>query len=122
MSVITAVAWFQLFVGVGMIGLWIALVLTRQVPQIPAGNRDIWFHLAAELLTAVLLVAGGITLQVSGSDAARTISGFALGALLYTTLNSPGDYADRSEWPAVVMFAVLTLSTIAVGIVLMVAG
>lgn len=110
---LNAVGWFQIVIGVAIIGLWVMLLATRQVPQIPAGNRDIWFHLTAELLTAALLAGAGTWLLTTGTDAARTLSAFALGALLYTTINSPGYYADRQEWSMVTMFVVLASVTAA---------
>lgn len=113
------VGWLQIGVGVAIVGLWTMLLATRQVPQIPAGNRDIWFHLTAELLTAALLIAAGAWLLSTGTDAARLLSAFALGALLYTTINSPGYYADRGEWPTVAMFAVLMAGTAAAAITLL---
>lgn len=67
--------------------------------------------LAAEVITAALLVAGGIAVLVSGGDA--TLATIAIGALLYTAVNSAGSYADRSQWPIVVMFAVLAAVTAA---------
>ena len=108
---LTVIGWSQVVVGVAIIGLWATLLATRQVPQILAGNRDIWFHLTAELLTAALLVGAGIWLLTSGGEGASLLSMLALGALLYTTINSPGYYADRDDWPAVTMFVVLAAAT-----------
>jgi hypothetical protein len=51
-------AWFQIVIGVAMLGVW-ALLLVTGVPEIAAGQRDIWFHLVAEVVTALLLLGGG---------------------------------------------------------------
>lgn len=104
-------AWFQITVGVALAGLWGMLLATRQVPQITAGNRDIWFHLTAEAVTAAALIAGGVHLLASATGTATVLSGVALGALLYTTINSAGYYADRGDWSVVAMFAALALAT-----------
>lgn len=103
------VVWFQITAGVAMIGLWSVLLVGRQVPEVPAGDRAIWFHLAAEILTASLLVTAGVWLLVGGSDMAEALSALALGALLYTAVNSAGYYADRDDWRTVGMFSVLTI-------------
>ena len=113
------VAWYEIVVGLVMVALWTVLLVTRQVPQLPAGDREIWFHLAAELVTAVLLVAAGVVLLTDAG--ATTLSGVALGALLYTTVASPGYYAARGEWPPVVLFGVLAVATIVAGTVLLTA-
>lgn len=121
MPVHNIIGWFEIIIGVAMIGLWMVLLATRQIPQIPAGNRDIWFHLTAELLTGVLLVGSGGWLLTAKGDRAAILASLALGALLYTTINSPGYYADRDDWPTVAMFVVLAAGT-ATAAVLLLAG
>lgn len=116
----TVVAWYEIVVGVAMLGLWTALLATRQVPQIAAGDREIWFHLAAELVTAVLLVAAGIVLVADPT--ATVLSGVAIGALLYTTIASPGYYAARGEWPPVILFGILAVATLVASAALLVTG
>lgn len=112
------VAWFEILVGVLIAGLWLTLFATRQIPEIAAGHRDIWFHIVAELLTAILLVGAGAALLRSDSDTARLAAAVAAGALLYTTVNSPGYYADRRQWPVVGMFVALAAATVVVIVVL----
>lgn len=109
------VAWFQLVIGVSILAFWTVFMSTGRVPEIEAGERAIWFHVAAELTTALLLVAAGLR---STRQPARFLSALALGALLYTSINSPGYYVDLGEWPMVVMFGVLFAIT-AVAIVML---
>lgn len=116
------VVWFQIAAGVAMIGLWSMLLVTRQVPEIPAGDRGIWFHLAAEVLTAVLLATAGVWQLAGGSDMARALSALALGALLYTAVNSAGYYADREDWRTVGLFSVLTIGAVGAAAVVVAAG
>jgi hypothetical protein len=105
-------AWFQLLSGAAMIVLWTLLLATGQVPELEAGQRDILFHLLAELLAAgALLVAGYAVLR--RHQRAMTLSAFALGALLYTAVNSSGYYADSGDWAAVGMFGILALCALA---------
>lgn len=116
----TIVAAYEIVVGIAMVGLWTMLLATRQVPEIPAGDREIWFHLAAEFVTAGLLIVAGVALLVDPT--ATFPSGAALGALLYTAIASPGYYAQQRQWPPVIMFGVLALSAVAAGTRLLLTG
>lgn len=98
------VAWFQLVIGVSILVFWAVFISTGRVPEIEAGERGIWVHVAAESITGLLLAAAGL---LSTRHPARLLSALALGALLYTSINSPGYYVDLEEWPMVVMFGVL---------------
>lgn len=114
------VAWYEIVVGIAIVALWSLLLATRQVPQIPAGDREIWFHLTAELVTATLLIAAGMVLLAD--TAATTLSGVALGALLYTTIASPGYYAANRDWRPVGLFGVLIITTTAAATAILAAG
>lgn len=103
--------WFLVVVGATVAGLWLILLMAGQVPEIETGDRDIWFHLVAELVTAQLLITAGV-LSLRRSITGDRLTGIALGALLYTTINSAGFYADQGEWAAVGMFGVLTAATL----------
>jgi hypothetical protein len=99
---------FQIVVGIAMLGLWAVLVATGQVPEIDAGEVGIWFHLTAELLTAILLIWAGWRAR---RGRAMGLSALALGALVYTSIASAGYYADLGEWMVVTMFILLTVVT-----------
>lgn len=114
----TVVAWFEIVVGIAIVGLWTLLLATGQVPQIAAGDREIWFHLAAESVTSVLLIGAGLALLSELTGTSTAASGLALGALLYTTIASPGYYADRRDRGPVAIFAVLVAATVAAAITL----
>jgi peptidoglycan/LPS O-acetylase OafA/YrhL len=105
------VGWFLLLVGVAIAGLWALLLVTGQVPEVEAGRIDIWFHIAAEVGAAALLVVAGLMVLRDGPHA-RVLAGMALGALAYTATNSAGYYAEADEWPVVAMFAVILLTSI----------
>lgn len=104
------IAWFELVIGVLIAGLWITLLVKQQVSEIRLGRRDIFFHVAAELITSILLIGAGTSVLVRSKPAESAVS-VAAGALLYTTINSAGYYADRLQWEVVTMFGVLTLAT-----------
>jgi hypothetical protein len=107
------IGWFQIAVGVAMLGLWSVLVLSGEVPELRAGQLDIVFHIAAEVLTALLLIVAGTALLRTVSPRVRMWSTFALGALLYTAVNSAGYYAELGDWPPVGLFLVLAVGTVA---------
>lgn len=104
-------AWFQIVVGVCVFGWWITAAMTDGIVEVNEGRSDILFHVAAELLMAGLLVAAGLSILRRGRTPQTTmLSGLALGSLLYSSVNSPGYFAQRGEWPAVAMFAVLLVA------------
>lgn len=116
----TAVAWFQIAAGTAMLGLWAMLLATRQVPELTEGRVEIRYHLAAEALTALALVIAGIAVLAAGGTAATRLSALALGALLYTTVNSAGYYAQRREWAVVGLFGALTVAAGAAAVVVLI--
>lgn len=104
--------WFVTLVSVGiglaMIALWTMLIVRGQVPELQANLPSIRFHIAAEMGTGLALVAGGLALAVD-TPWGPGLAAAGLGATVYSTVNSPGYYADRSEWSMVAVFAVLAL-------------
>lgn len=105
------VGWFQAIVGGSVVGLWSVLLLTSQVPEVQAGQVDIWFHLAAELAMAGLLVGAGWAV-LRRTRWARRLSAVALGLLAYSVINSSGYYAESDDWAMVGMFGVVLVGTI----------
>ncbi|MEA2024652.1 MAG: hypothetical protein U9N79_10260 [Actinomycetota bacterium] len=110
----TAGEWYiavvSIAIGIGMLGFWISAIQGRNVPEITSGGTEIWFHVAAEVLTGVLLIVGGVGVLVDDSASwAIMLSTFGLGMLAYTLIVSPGYYVERRNTPAVVMFGVLWL-------------
>lgn len=101
------IATVLLALGLGIVTLWLALLAKRAVPEISAGDRAIWFHLAAELSLAVALIAGGTSLLLQDQSWARLLSAGASGGLLYSAINSAGYYAQKRQRPMVVGFGVV---------------
>ncbi|MGD0273339.1 MAG: hypothetical protein ABSB96_06400 [Gaiellaceae bacterium] len=123
----SGVLWYavlvSLVVGVAIAALWAFLFLSRQIPELKEGRRDILFHIASELATAGLLITGALaTIFDRQAVWSRLVSVFSLGALAYTLLNSPGYYADRGERPMLVMFGALWLLVLPVIIIRLVSG
>lgn len=99
------VAWIQVVLGVSIAGLWAALLVTGQVPEVEAGQTDIWFHIAAELATAAMLLLGGVSI-LRRYGRARPMAALALGMVAYSAIASAGYYAESGDWAFVVMFGV----------------
>jgi hypothetical protein len=117
----TVIGVFALIVGVGIVGLWIMLLSTHQVPEIETGDRAIWFHITAESLLGVVLIVSGALLLLGGEDqAARILAAAALGGMVYSAVNSSGYYAAKANWPVVGAFMVLAIvGAFCVGILLL---
>lgn len=102
---------YSIFVGISMIGLWVMLLTTDQVPELALEPYRIMAHILAEVVTAVLLLVSGyglLTKQIWGLK----IFLFAQGALFYTLIASPGYYVQLGFAPMVVMFSVLLVITL----------
>jgi hypothetical protein len=113
------VAVVELVIGVGVIGLWTTLLLAGKVPEIPAGDRAIYFHIAAEYVLGVALAVSGLLLLLVGDDPwIRVPAAAAVGGMIYSTINSPGYYARQGKWGPVVGFAGLTLLGVALVLIL----
>jgi len=102
-----------ILIGAGMLGFWAVAVATRRVPEIEAGGIEIWFHIVAEVITGVVLIAGGVAV-LSDGDAlfAIVLSSLSLGMLTYTLIVSPGYYVERRNRPLILVFAGFWVVTI----------
>lgn len=99
-------AWFSLVVGLLILGTWVFFLLAGQVPELQTEPIRIAFHLVAEAVTALALIAAGASL-LRRRVWARRLGLFANGMLAYTVIVSPGYFAQLGQWPLVGVFAVL---------------
>jgi len=102
----TYVAIFALTTGFGMIGQWAVSYKKNQIPELDSEPIRIWFHIAAEFATALMLIISAMGL-LSNSEWGQSIYLIALGMLFYTTIVSPGYFAQQGQWKWLGMFAVL---------------
>jgi hypothetical protein len=90
---------------------WWAVDIRRGALARPDRARpEILLHLAAELVTAALLVVGGAVLIARGT---KGVALAGLGMLLYTVISSPGYFIARRQRAPAAMFAVLAVLTVA---------
>jgi hypothetical protein len=102
---------YSIIVGIAMICMWLALIITNQVPEIKSAPIKITYNLIAEFLTAILLILGGFGLLT------KRVWGFhlyliSMGMLLYTVIVSAGYYANLGDMIMVGMFSIFQLLTI----------
>jgi peptidoglycan/LPS O-acetylase OafA/YrhL len=109
---VRTVSWFQIIIGIGIVAIWPMLLVAGEVPEVAAGQRDIWFHIAAEAVTGSLLIAAGTLTLRRHDERSRLLAAFALGALLYTAINSPGYYAELGQWAPVGMLLAVGLGAV----------
>ncbi len=101
---------FCIGVGLLMAGQWSFFLAKGNVPELRTAPVEIGLHLAAELVTAALLVAGGVGAWMR-APWGTPLATFALGMVAYTEIQSPGYFAARGVWPVLVMFALLLVGT-----------
>lgn len=103
---------YSIFVGVGMIAQWLISYFSHQIPELTTEPYRIAFHLAGEFITAVLIIVAGIRLFQTRKKAKRLYY-VATGMLLYTSIVSPGYFAQLGVWAWVSMFAVILILALA---------
>ena len=107
----TAVAWYCIVVGVLMAAWWTNDLRLGAWNRCDRTHGELALHLAAEFVTAGLLIASGSAWLAVGSAADAWVAA-GLGMLLSTVIASPGYFLARREFPAVGMFGVLAALTV----------
>ena len=99
-------ALFGIVVGLAMIGQWLFLYLSKNIPELKDEPIRISFHMAAEIITALCLIISGIGL-LAGLGWSKNLFLVSLGMLFYTAIVSPGYFAQKGDWKWLGMFATL---------------
>ena len=100
---------FSILMGLTMIGWWGLLLATDQMPELSTTPLTASLHLAAEFLTALSLLTGGIG-TLRGSWWAHSVSTLSLGMLLYAVVQASGYSADHGQTGLVIVFAISVLA------------
>ncbi|MGB7876044.1 MAG: hypothetical protein WBL25_16805 [Anaerolineales bacterium] len=101
-------ALFAILVGIGMIIQWTLSFFKVQIPELQTEPIRIKFHIAAEILTAASLLVAGIGLLIS-MPWATSLFLVAVGMLLYTSVVSPGYFAQQGQWGWLVIFGIIII-------------
>ncbi len=107
----TAVAWYCLVIGVMMAEWWANDLRQGAWNRGDRTHGELALHLAAEFVTAALLIAAGAA-RLAAGPAANAVMAASLGMLLYTVIASPGYFLARRDLPVVAMFGVLAALTV----------
>jgi hypothetical protein len=109
---------FAIIVGMGMIGQWALSYFSQQIPELETERIRILFHIAAELITGLALIASGVGL-LGGWAWGIPLYLIASGMLLYTIIVSPGYFAWKGQYVWLGIFGtLLVLTLVSVGVVL----
>ena len=108
LSVVSGI--YSLIIGIGIIGLWMMLVISKQVPEIKTEPIAIGFHIIIENIMGILSLISGVILFI---DLACGSLLFILssGLVIYAVINSAGYYGQKKQWPFVGMFGVILIAT-----------
>lgn len=87
------------------------LYLTKQIPEIKTEPIAIAFHITAEMLMGTLSLLSGIFLLI-GLPWAPYFFILAMGLIIYAVINSAGYYAQKNQWPFVIMFGIILVASI----------
>jgi hypothetical protein len=80
-----------------MFDQWGFFLAVGSLPELRTEPIAVAFHLAAEFATATCLLLGGIAL-LRAKSWAKNLTLFATGMLAYTTIVSPGYFAQLGQW------------------------
>ncbi len=104
---------YIIIIGIAMLSMWLFLLIKREVPELKTKPTQIFFHLAAEFLTSVILIIGGIGLIMNQSWGV-TIFFIAIGMAIYSTINAAGFYGQLKDWPMFITLMVFTIFSLLV--------
>jgi len=99
---------FAIVVGLGMIAQWMMSYFTKQIPELKTEPIRIGFHIAAEMVTALMLIAAGVG-RLTGRPWAPILYPLSIGMLFYTAIVSPGYFVQRGQWAWALIFSVLIM-------------
>ncbi len=99
---------FAIAVGLSMLSWWLFFLSTNQMPELEITPIAAWLHLAAELTTALVLLASGIGLLTNRWWAGQAVY-VSLGMLLYAVIQAAGYFAQLGQTAMVLVFTGLFL-------------
>ncbi|MFW9999753.1 MAG: hypothetical protein ACFE9Q_10945 [Candidatus Hodarchaeota archaeon] len=109
LSIISGI--YAIVIGIGIIGLWTMLLLTKQVPELKTEPVAIKFHITAEMTMGILSLISGILLLI-GLSWAPYFFILATGLVIYAVINSAGYYGQRKQWLFVIMFGIILIASV----------
>jgi len=108
---------YAIVIGIGIIGLWTMLLLTKQVPELKTEPIAIKFHITAEMVMGILSLLSGIFL-LTGFSWAPYFFFLAMGSVIYAVINAAGYYGQKKQWVFVIMFGIILVVSISLVILI----
>ncbi|MFX0049271.1 MAG: hypothetical protein ACFE8G_14100 [Candidatus Hermodarchaeota archaeon] len=102
---------YAIIIGIGIVGLWTMLYLTKQIPELKTEPVAIVFHITAEIIMGILSLLSGIFLLI-GLSWAPTFFILAMGLIIYAVINSAGYYGQKKQWSFVIMFGIILVASV----------
>ncbi|MFX1309149.1 MAG: hypothetical protein ACFE9M_06925 [Promethearchaeota archaeon] len=112
---------YTIIIGIAMLCMWLLLLIKREVPELNTKPTQIFFHLGAEFLTAVMLIIGGIGLLIN-QFWGLVIFFIAIGMAIYSTINAAGFYGQLKDWPMFIMLIVFTFVSLLIILLILFIG
>jgi len=109
LSIISGI--YAIVIGIGIIGLWTMLLLTKQVPELNTEPVVIAFHITAEIIMGIISLLSGIFLLI-GLSWAPYFFILAMGLVIYAVINSAGYYGQKKQWAFVIMFGIILITSV----------
>jgi len=107
----TIISIIYVVIGIGIIGLWIMLITTNQVPEFETEPTSIVFHITIECIMGIFSILCGLWLFQKRKHFKELIL-FTNGLLGYSVVNSSGYYVELGEYAMIIMFTFILLFTL----------
>lgn len=101
-------AYYSIFIGLAVTALWIFIFTGGELPE---GKTELAFHIASEMLMALVCIFSGVAL-IKQLNYSRRINIAGLGMLLYSVINAAGYYGQQKEHFIMAMFIGLFVLTL----------
>ena len=105
-------ATYSMLVGISMIAMWTSFYFANAIPELKTEPIRIGLHITAEIATGVSLIIGAFRLYKNREWGVKAFL-VSMGMLLYTSIVSPGYYAERGVMEFVLIFAILIIVSVA---------
>ncbi|HDZ17002.1 MAG TPA: hypothetical protein ENH75_01845 [archaeon] len=69
------------------------------------------FHITSEFIIGILSLLSGILLLI-GLSWALYFFNLAMGLVIYAVVNSAGYYGQKKQWPIVIMFGLILITSV----------
>ncbi|HUT82890.1 MAG TPA: hypothetical protein VMZ29_16970 [Candidatus Bathyarchaeia archaeon] len=99
---------YSIIIGIAIVGLWLMLIIRKQIPELKDEPITIYFHVTAEILMGILAILSGILIIIDLIWGAYIFL-ISSGLCIYAVINSAGYYAQRKTWIFVVLFATILI-------------